>query len=165
MFRLLYLIPLILVGCGKGGLFDQMRIQDSLVSGASDPVGINSIFLSEDTSLGVRRGVLNDLYAVNLVGGEYLPIIKTQAGVFYLSPWGGFEYKNNQKVKSRIGGIFIRNTDSKIYPWYIHEGFDEQEWVAWKEGRRTSMVVPGMLGLAFRPYTELDLEVPTDLIN
>jgi hypothetical protein len=81
MFRLLYFIPLILVGCGKGGLFDQMRIQDSLVSGASDPVGINSIFLSEDTFLGVRRGVLNDLYAVNLVGGEYLPIIKTQAGI------------------------------------------------------------------------------------
>jgi hypothetical protein len=165
MRKFLCFTALLLVGCGEGSLSNHFKIQDSLVAQASMPSGISSVSIDEEITLGVRRGVVNDLYAVRLGSGEYTPIIKSEAGVFYLSPWGAFEYKTNQKVKSKIGGVFIRNVDGSVYPWFIYEQFEQDEWLAWKVGERISMIFPGMLGLPFKPYVELDIEVPRQLFK
>jgi hypothetical protein len=50
--------------------------------------------------------------------------------VYYLAPWEKFEFRNNDKVRSTIGGIFVTHSDVNgfiSHPWYVYERGDEFE--------------------------------------
>ncbi len=83
--------------------------------------------------------------------------------MYYLAPLEKFEFRNNDKVRSTIGGILVTHSGVNgfiSHPWYICERGDEFEWQAWSQGQRIGYVKLGMFSLGFRPFVEVDLVIP-----
>jgi len=152
---------LILLGALCGFLFgcDHLSLQDFAIQGAKKPAGATTLTLTEDLYLEFRRGVFDDKFTAVLRQGDYKAIIETDSGTFYLAPKGSFSYKNNDKVKSSTGGIFIKRIGGGHFVWLDPE-LRETRWEEWEEGANIEDMLPGVLFVEDRPWLEKDFVVP-----
>jgi hypothetical protein len=153
-FTLLFTLCVSLFGC------DHLELQDLAIKGARKPASAAALTLPENIVLEFRRGVLSDRFSVSLGHGDYIAIIETDSGIFYLAPSGSFRYMNNGKVKSSIGGLFAKRNGEKLYVWFAPEETRESRWGVWESGANIEDMLPGVLFVGDRPWIEKDFIFP-----
>jgi hypothetical protein len=136
----------------------QIAFQDEVIRGARHPSSPHFLNLSENVEVEIKRGVLGDRYSALLSGGEYKPIAESEAGVFYLSPLGGFSYRENGKERTPVGGVFMLRSTGRSYVWLAPE--KNESWAEWESEAKIEGFKPGLVFLESRPWVEKDLVIP-----
>lgn len=150
---LILLLPLI-SGC------KQLTFQDLAINDARNPTEESTLSLQKDLKLDFQRGVMEDKFVAILDKGEYKSIIESPYGTFYLAPKGKFSYKNNSRLKSTVGGIFLRNVNSKPYVWFAPQKNWQTQWEIWASGENIDDVLPGPAHIKNKPFIERDFNIP-----
>lgn len=148
-----------LTGC------DHFAFQDMTIKNARKPTNPSSLELTEGLNLEFKRGVIDDRFIAILGQGEYKAIIETDSGIFYLAPKESFSYKNNTKVKSSIGGIFLIKLNNKPYVWFAPEELNQSQWDVWASGINIDDMLPRFIFIEDRPWVEKDFVIPEEKIS
>jgi hypothetical protein len=148
-----------LTGC------DHFAFQDMAIKNARKPPIPSSLELKENLNLEFKRGTIVTRFISILEQGEYKAIIKSDNGTFYLAPKGSFIYKTNDKIKSTIGGIFLRQINNKPYVWIAPEELNQSQWELWSSGENIGDMLPGFIFIEDRPWVEKDFVIPEGKIS
>lgn len=158
-YALLAFICASLSGC------DHFAFQDMAIKNARKPTNPSNLEITEDLRLEFKRGVIDDRFIAILRQGEYKTIIETDSGLFYLAPKESFAYKNNHKIKSTIGGIFLKKLSNKPYVWFAPEELNQSQWEMWESGKNIKDMLPGFIFIEDRPWVEKDFVIPEGKIK
>lgn len=117
-------------------------------------------------ALSFFRGAMASTFDARLSEGDYRAIAESDAGVFYIAPYGSFAYLNNGEIESRVGGLVrSKQEPSRYLVWFFPYQVNSANWNAVASGAWTSQVRPGVAHTAKRPWIESDFTIPVDAVR
>lgn len=81
-------------------------------------LNINKIELKNDVFISIKRGIFDEDYSYSLYKGEYISVLKSSKGVFFLAPKKGIKRHGGRFEGLTVGGFYIENSNPNIaYVW------------------------------------------------
>ena len=160
----LALLPLtgLLASCGR--LNDALSYQDLANLHVGAPSGIDAIEVPRNLDLKFTRGAIATEYKAGLAKGTYWVVMAGVNGTFYLAPYGAFEYAKAGETESRVGGIFVPNSDRSPRIWFYPRAVTRSQWETIQANGWPSKP-EGIRGVPMRAWVERDFVVPAGSVG